>query len=428
MGAHQTQLRTRGSSGAHNRPARPDFKIYWEVRDFSGWYVANFPGDNYYPGLTLGRTVGTISRTVQATCQGAMEAAMWNKRAITGGNGGVSGTTLSITANGERIETGCRITGTGIPADTLITAYTGGSTGTATISQAAAVANGTSLTNWRIGGKLNIFAGNAGVSSTSLTVTGGGTNIQVGNIISGFNIPWGTTAVSYTGGSTGTLVISQAAAVPDGTDLICSNGAELVKLFFVDYEAGGESGADMRNILTWYRGATGYASTPFPIGYNSPPIGIYGNNQCAMNRSVLQLALWTPTLLAGYSALNDTMSTAVTGTGDATCNAILPENYLNCRGDVCASIIRWFSSERTRMGLTPPLIPMINPSYPPGTSYPGSAVSGKAWRAILETAIHDPNIAGVYIWHADRNRAWDASEDWFVQTLDFIATYGITSV
>lgn len=428
MGAHQTQLRTRGSSGSHVNPTRPDFKLYWEVRDGSGGYVANFPGDIYYPGLSLGRTIGCHSRTVQATVAADAEGAMWTTRAVTGGNGGVSSTSLSVTANGVRVQTGCRITGTGIPSGTTVVSYTGGATGTLVMSNAAAVSNGTALSIWCLSGSLNIFCGNGGGSGTDLTVTSGGTNIHLGNYFQGYGIPFGTKAIAYTGGASGTLTLDQVVSVPDGTDCVSTTGAENVKLFFADYEGGGESGSDMQNILSWIRGATGYTTSGFPLGFSSPPLGIYGNNQCAMNRSLNEPRLWTVDGLATYSASNDAMVSAVTGAGTSTCDMLLPEVYCNGRADETTSIIRWMSAERTRMGVTAPLVPMLNPQYPPGRAFVGEPIPGKYWRAILETAIHDPEISGLYIWHADRGTAWDASEEWFEETLDFISTYGLTSV
>ena len=428
MGAHQVQARTRGSSGEHVRPSRSDFKIYWEVRTGSGGYVTDFPGDTYYSGLTYGRTVGIHSRTVQATVQSDMESVLWTTRTVTGGNGGVSGTSLSITANGIRVQTGCRITGAGIPADTFVVSYTGGATGTLVMSAAAAVANGTTLSIWTGYGNTGVICGNGGGSGASLTVTAGGTNIHIGNNFQGYGIPFGTKAVSYTGGVSGTLTVDQTVSVPDGTDCVSSLGTEHAKLFFADWEGGGESASDMQNILTWMRGATGYSSSPLPVGYDSPPIGIYGNNQCAMNRALSEPRLWTPAALATHSASNDTMEGALTGTGNATCDAILPEVYCYGRADEATAHIRWMSAERERMGVSVPLYPMLNPAYPPGRTFTGSRVPGGYWRAMLETAIHDTTISGIYIWHADRSADWDASEEWFVETLDFISTYGITSV
>lgn len=433
MGAYLKALMQRASSGSHVPPTRPDFKLYWEVANGVGTQVANFPGILYYPGLTPGGTVGLHSRTVQATVQADMEGAIWNTRTVTAGNGGISGTSLTVTAFGTKIELGCRITGTGIPADTTVVSYSGGGsdTGTMVISQAAAVANGTTVLIWRLAGTNNIVGGNGGVSGDSLTITSnpnGAVGIKVGGAITGYGIPSGTTTVSYTGTTTGTLVMSQAAAVPNNT-ILHSSYAPQIQLYFADYEGGGESGSDMQNCLTWMRGATGWGGS-FPSGFPAKPIGIYGGNQCALNAPSYQPSYWNPSSMSASSATNDGMISAVTGTGNATCSAAMPEVYCQGRADQSVNLLRWVSSEFVRMGIgsSTKLIPMLNPDYPPGWTYNvGSPVYGKHWRALLEAAIRDPNIYGLYIWHGDRGRAWDDTEGWFVETLDFINTYGITN-
>lgn len=68
MGAHITQLRTRGSSSS-NTFSRPGFKLYWMVRQASGAYVSGWPGDEAYSGIGWAPTLGIHSRTVQATVQ-----------------------------------------------------------------------------------------------------------------------------------------------------------------------------------------------------------------------------------------------------------------------------------------------------------------------------------------------------------------------
>lgn len=72
----------------------------------------------------------------------------------TAGNGGVSGTTLTVTANqgNGAIVRGARLSGTGITAGTYITNYTNP---TITMNQANAVANGTTVT---VQGRINDIA------------------------------------------------------------------------------------------------------------------------------------------------------------------------------------------------------------------------------------------------------------------------------
>lgn len=426
MGAHLRQLMSRGSSGEHVRPSRTDFKLYWFVRQSSGAWTVDFPGDYYYPGLTLGQTFGVSSKSSSSTVKGNAESAIWGTRALTGGNGGVSSTSLSISANGQRTILGMRITGTGIPDDTYVVSYPGGATGTMVISQAAAVANGTSLSIWHPQGITGIFADNGGVNSTTLTVSSGGASVIEGNNIFGNGIPYETKVVSYTGGASGTITLSQAAAVPSGQDCVMSRNYEYSQILVPDYEGGGEVAADMQNILTWCRTATGFGAGSMPLFRGSPPLGIYGDNQCAMNRNLYTPLSWTPDAMASHQASNDAMLAATTGTGDATCNCVCPEIYCYGRADVTVSIMRFLSQEWERMGMTAKLIPMINPRYPPGWTNAGRPVSAGHWRALLEAGIHDPNISGMFIWHADRVESWDANEGWFVETLDFIDTYGIT--
>jgi hypothetical protein len=67
-----------------------------------------------------------------------------NDVVVTAGNGGVSGTTLTVTAGGiSSITRGARLFGTGIAANTWVTAFTNP---TITMSPANAVADGTSVT------------------------------------------------------------------------------------------------------------------------------------------------------------------------------------------------------------------------------------------------------------------------------------------
>lgn len=134
---------------------------------------------------------------------------------------------------------------------------------------------------------------------------------------------------------------------------------------------------------------------------------------------------WTPELVASAQASNDSMVSGVTASAPKNTEWLGPELYCNMNIDWLYNHLNWFCLEYTRLGHTMPLIPMINPWYPTGRSFANTVVPGTYWRGILELLIHQPNVSGAFIWHADMG-AWDSSEEWYTETLDFISTYGLT--
>lgn len=418
------------SSGEHISPVRSDFFLYWEVLQSGVGIPYDFPGHLYYPGLAPAYTIGLHSQTVQATVVADMES-IWNKYSITGGTGGASSTTVAVTGNGQRIIQDCRITGTGIPADTFVVSYDnpGNASGNMVLSQAATITNGTTLSVWAPGGHwYGPFGGNGGVTSTSLTITSDGDKIRVGAPIYGYGIPPGTRVVSYSGytsgipATTGTLVMSQAAAVANGCQLQIGHDFETARMYIADMELGGATPTSMQNCLTWMRGAGGYGVTPYPKGIGSAPMGIYWGRECALGRSVASFEYLTASGLQAVRDDNSSMTAAVTGTGNATCNFVCPENYNNFGPGKIYYDMMWLSKEWQRQSIPGKLVPMVNPKDLRQTT-----IGKRSWRAMLEQCYHDPNMSGLFIWHADRNSAWDATEGWFQATLEFIAAHNLTT-
>ena len=185
------------------------------------------------------------------------------------------------------------------------------------------------------------------------------------------------------------------------------------RMFFLDWESGGDTATNWQNVLTWCHGIStakpvGIYGFSAPLGY---PVFQYPNQWGEPNRITTQ-------------ATNDSNIGIVTGVAPANCEMVGPELYCNGNVDRTAVNLMWYCKEYTRLGLSMPMIPLINPRYPPGRI--SGTVSAAYFRAMLEIAIRQPNVAGVFIWHADRGTAWDVAEGWLVQTLDFITTYGLT--
>ena len=84
--------------------------------------------------------------------------------------------------------------------------------------------------------------------------------------------------------------------------------------------------------------------------------------------------------------------------------------------------VDFVAKEWARQSIPGKLVPTINPS-----DLRGNFIGKKTWRALLECGLHNANCSGFYIWHADRNIAWDASEGWFQATLEFIEDNGLTT-
>lgn len=132
----------------------------------------------------------------------------------TGGTGGVSSTTFTFSPiPGTAPTSGSGITGTGFTQGTWITAYNGG-TGVATLSQAATVANGTTVTFAVSGGAI---AG--GIQGIELDVANMGSVVDVD--------PYGG-GTSQTGLTPGLLVSSGGEVAQSGTSVNPASAAMIV--------------------------------------------------------------------------------------------------------------------------------------------------------------------------------------------------------
>jgi hypothetical protein len=101
----------------------------------------------------------------------------------------------------------------------------------------------------------------------------------------------------------------------------------------------------------------------------------------------------------------------------------LPECYATTIDQVAARM-DWLSEEKSRLGLSIKLIPLI---WPHGG---GAALSYEFITSCLEYAIRKPQIDGIGFWAISSDTAtaptYFDSTNWVSASLDFIAKYGLT--
>lgn len=270
---------------------------------------------------------------------------------------------------------------------------------------------------------ITFTAGNGGIAGSTITASPASVaGLARGMRLSGSTLPYGTYVQAYNSG-TGLITMNYCAAfgsfpyVRTGQTVSAAvpNGSTITGQGRIN-----EADELMTAVRAW-QSSNGETSKLIGM-YSSAPSGV----------KALQSYLWWNFYDSDLQAVRDS--------NDA-CGAyiapgydfLLPECYAGSVVgkrpyiDGIAANVQWLSSEKSRMGVTSKLFPLMQPGPQAATHH-----SYDATTAYLEYMIRCPEVDGCAFWMVDGTYFPDASPtyydnyDWMMAIQDFISKYGLS--